>query len=180
MKFCSTCGATVALKVPDGDSLPRYVCVSCNIIHYSNPRMIVGCVPYWEDKVLLCKRAIQPRYGLWTVPAGFMENGETLDIGAARETLEEAGARVDMGMLYAVYSIPHVNQVYLLFLAQLKDLDYQSGAESLDTRLFTQDEIPWDQIAFATVRNTLTHYFADRARGQFKTHVGVIERPPGR
>ena len=90
MKFCSTCGATVALKVPDGDSLPRYVCVSCNIIHYSNPRMIVGCVPYWEDKVLLCKRAIQPRYGLWTVPAGFMENGETLDIGAARETLEEA------------------------------------------------------------------------------------------
>ena len=180
MKFCSTCGAGVALKVPDGDSLPRYVCVSCNTIHYTNPRMIVGCVPCWEDKVLLCKRAIQPRQGLWTVPAGFMENDETLDIGVARETLEEAGARVDMGQLYAVYSIPHVNQVYLLFLAQLKDLDYKSGAESLDTRLFTQDEIPWDQIAFATVRNTLNHFFADRARGQFKTHVGVIERPPGR
>ena len=178
MKFCSACGATVALKVPEGDSLPRYVCGSCNTIHYTNPRMIVGCVPYWEDKVLLCKRAIQPRYGLWTVPAGFMENGETLDIGATRETLEEAGARVDIGMLYAVYSIPHVNQVYLLFLAQLKDLDYQSGAESLETRLFTQDEIPWDQIAFATVRNTLTHYWADRAHGQFRTHVGVIERPP--
>ena len=180
MKFCSTCGAAVALKVPEGDSLPRYVCGSCNAIHYTNPRMIVGCVPCWEDKVLLCKRAIQPRQGLWTVPAGFMENDETLDIGAARETLEEAGARVDMGQLYAVYSIPHVNQVYLLFLAQLKDLDYKSGAESLDTRLFTQDEIPWDQIAFATVRNTLTHYFADRASGHFKTHVGVIERPPGR
>lgn len=178
MKFCSNCGAKVAFKIPAGDSLPRYVCDACNTIHYQNPRMIVGCVPVWEDRVLLCKRAIEPRYGLWTLPAGFMENGETLDVGAARETLEEACARVEIGMLYAVYSIPHVNQVYLLFLAKLADLDFKAGSETLETRLFREDEIPWDQIAFATVRNTLTHYFADRVRQHYATHVGIIERPP--
>ncbi len=180
MKFCSNCGATVAHKIPAGDSLPRYVCDACNTIHYQNPRMIVGCVPCWEDRVLLCKRAIEPRHGLWTVPAGFMENGETLAAGAARETLEEACARVEIASLYAVYSIPHINQVYLLFRAQLLDLDFRAGAETLEARLFREDEVPWDQIAFATVRNTLTHYFADHARKQYGMHVGVIERPPGR
>ena len=182
MKFCSHCGATVARKIPAGDSLPRYVCDACSTIHYQNPRMIVGCVPVWEDKILLCKRAIEPRHGLWTVPAGFMENGETLGAGAARETLEEACARVDIGMLYAVYNIPHVNQVYLLFLAVAMGaiLATHAGEESLETRLFSEDEIPWDQIAFATVRNTLTHYFSDRARQQFEFHLGTIERPPTR
>ena len=180
MKFCSNCGATVARKIPAGDSLPRYVCDACSTIHYQNPRMIVGCVPVWEEQVLLCKRAIEPRHGLWTVPAGFMENGETLAAGAARETLEEANARVEIGALYAVYNIPHVNQVYLLFLAKLLDLDFHAGEESLETRLFREDEIPWDQIAFATVRNTLTHYFADRARQQFGFHLGTIDRPPPR
>ena len=180
MKFCSNCGAAVSHKIPEGDSLPRYVCDACDTIHYQNPRMIVGCVPVWEDKVLLCKRAIEPRHGLWTVPAGFMENGETLDAGAARETLEEANARVEIGALYAVFNIPHVNQVYLLFLAKLLDLDFHAGAESLEARLFREDEIPWDQLAFATVRNTLTHYFADRARQHFGFHLGTIERPPTR
>lgn len=180
MKFCSNCGATVAHKIPAGDSLPRFVCDACNTIHYQNPRMIVGCVPVWEDKVLLCKRAIDPRRGLWTVPAGFMENGETLDVGAARETLEEANARVEIGQLYAVFNIPHVNQVYLLFLAKLLDLDFHPGEESLETRLFREDEIPWDQLAFATVRNTLTHYFSDRVRQQFDFHLGTIARPPSR
>ncbi len=180
MKFCSHCGATVALKIPAGDALPRFVCDACNTIHYQNPRMIVGCVPVWEDKVLLCKRAIEPRRGLWTVPAGFMENGETLDAGAARETLEEANARVEIGQLYAVFSIPHVNQVYLLFLAKLLDLDFYAGEESLETRLFREDEIPWDQLAFATVRNTLTHYFGDRVRNHFGFHLGTIARPPAR
>ena len=180
MKFCSTCGATVARKIPEGDSLPRYVCDACHAIHYQNPRMIVGCVPVWEDSILLCKRGIEPRHGLWTVPAGFMENGETLDTGAARETLEEACARVEVGVLYAVYNIPHVNQVYLLFLAKLLDLDFSAGAETLEARLFSEDEIPWDQIAFATVRNTLTHYFSDRARNHFGFHLGTIERPPPR
>ena len=178
MKFCSNCGATVSHKIPAGDALPRYVCDACNTIHYQNPRMIVGCVPVWEDKVLLCKRAIEPRRGLWTVPAGFMENGETLDKGAARETLEEANARVEIGVLYAVFNIPHVNQVYLLFLAKLLDLDFHAGEESLETRLFREDEIPWDQLAFATVRNTLTHYFSDRAQQHFGFHLGTIERPP--
>jgi ADP-ribose pyrophosphatase YjhB (NUDIX family) len=180
MKFCSNCGATVAFKIPAGDALPRHVCDACNTIHYLNPRMIVGCVPVWEDRVLLCKRAIEPRRGQWTVPAGFMENGETLAAGAARETLEEACARVEIHGLYAVYSIPHINQVYLLFRAQLLDLDFKAGEETLEARLFREDEIPWDQIAFATVRNTLTHYFADRARQQFDLHVGSIERPPVR
>ena len=177
MKFCSTCGASVALKIPEGDSLPRYVCEACHAIHYQNPRMIVGCVPVWEDRILLCKRGIEPRHGLWTVPAGFMENGETLDAGAARETLEEACARVEIGMLYAVYNIPHVNQVYLLFLAKLLDLEFSAGAETLEARLFREDEVPWNQIAFATVRNTLTHYFGDRVRQQFDFHLGTIDRP---
>jgi ADP-ribose pyrophosphatase YjhB (NUDIX family) len=180
MKFCSNCGATVALKIPEGDAVPRHVCDACHTIHYLNPRMIVGCVPVWEDRVLLCKRAIEPRRGQWTLPAGFMENGETLAAGAARETLEEACARVEIASLYAVYSIPHINQVYLLFRAQLLDLDFKAGAETLEARLFREDEVPWDQIAFATVRNTLTHYFADRVSNHFGLHVGTIERPPAR
>lgn len=178
MKFCSNCGAKVAHKVPPGDSLPRYVCDACNTIHYQNPRMIVGCVPYWEDKVLLCKRAIEPRHGLWTVPAGFMENGETMEAGAIRETLEEANARVELDPLFAIYNIPHVNQVYILFRARLTDLDFHPGVESLETRLYAEADIPWDQIAFATVRNTLNHYFHDRRTGHYGCHAGTIDRPP--
>ncbi len=178
MKFCSNCGARVAHKIPPGDALPRYVCDACNTIHYQNPRMIVGCVPYWEDKVLLCKRAIDPRYGLWTVPAGFMENGETMQAGAARETLEEANARVELDPLFAIYNIPHVNQVYILFRARLTDLNFHPGAETLETKLCTESEIPWDEIAFATVRNTLSHYYHDRRSGHYGVHMGTIERPP--
>jgi ADP-ribose pyrophosphatase YjhB (NUDIX family) len=176
MNFCSNCGARVAFKVPQGDSLPRHVCDACNTIHYQNPRIIVGCIPEWEDKVLLCKRAIEPRYGLWTVPAGFMENGETTFNGAARETLEEANARVEVGPLYALYNIPHINQVYMLFRARLLDLDFSAGAETLETRLFTEGEVPWPDIAFATVRNTLQHYYSDRQKGSFGFHMGTIER----
>ena len=175
MKFCSECGASVELRIPDGDSLPRHVCTTCHTIHYQNPRMIVGCVPEWEDKILLCRRAIEPRHGLWTVPAGFMENGETTSQGAMRETLEEANARVEIESLYALYNIPHVNQVYLLFRARLLDLHFKSGAETLEVRLFAESEIPWDQIAFATVRNTLKRYYEDRDRGEFKFHTGTIE-----
>jgi ADP-ribose pyrophosphatase YjhB (NUDIX family) len=176
MKFCSNCAAPVAFKVPPGDSLPRYVCDRCNTIHYQNPHIVVGCIPEWEDKILLCKRAIEPRYGLWTVPAGFMENGETTFAGAARETLEEANARVEVGSLYALYNIPHINQVYVLFRARLLDLDFSAGVETLEARLFTEDEIPWDDIAFATVRNTLTRYYADRKTGEFPFHMGTIDR----
>jgi ADP-ribose pyrophosphatase YjhB (NUDIX family) len=174
MNFCSHCGNTIAIRTPDGDHLPRHICTSCGVIHYQNPKMVVGCIPEWEDKILLCRRAIEPRYGLWTLPAGFMENGETTLEGAARETWEEAGARIEMGSLYTLFNLPHINQVYLMFRARLLDLDYQSGIESLETRLFTEAEIPWDDIAFRTVRATLELYFADRRGGGFEFHFGDI------
>jgi len=180
MKFCSNCGTAVALKVPAGDTLPRHVCDACGIIHYQNPKMIVGCIAEWESRILLCRRAIEPRHGLWTVPAGFMENSETTAQGAARETLEEANARVEIGPLYAMYNIPHINQVYILFRARLLDLDFSAGSESLEVRLFEETEIPWEQLAFATVRNTLTHYYADRAAGEYRFHLGTIERAPAK
>jgi ADP-ribose pyrophosphatase YjhB (NUDIX family) len=176
MKFCSNCGAPVALKVPAGDTLPRYVCDHCGTIHYQNPRMVVGCIPEWEDRVLLCRRAIEPRHGLWTVPAGYMENGETTFQGAIRETLEEANARVEIDSIYALYNIPHINQVYILFRARLLDLDVKPGAETLEVKLMKETEIPWDQIAFASVRNTLTRYYEDRRNGEYRFHMGTIEQ----
>ena len=148
MKYCSNCGTPVELRVPKGDTLPRYVCPACCIIHYHNPKMVVGCIPEWEDKILLCRRAIEPRHGFWTLPAGFMENAETLIQAAARETMEEANARVEMGDLYAIYNLPHINQVYILFRAQLLDLNFKPGIESLDVKLFSVKEIPWNEIAF--------------------------------
>jgi len=178
MNFCSNCGARVALRIPEGDSVPRHVCTTCGTIHYQNPKMVVGCIPEWEDRILLCRRAIEPRHGLWTVPAGFMENGETTAQGAARETLEEANARVEVGDLFALYNIPHISQVYMLFRARLLDLEFRAGAESLEVRLLAESEIPWNEIAFATVRNTLTHYFSDRRKGRFDFHMGTIEPMP--
>ena len=139
--------------------------------------MVVGCIPEWEDRILLCRRGIEPRHGLWTVPAGYMENGETTFQGAIRETLEEASARVEIGPLYALYNIPHINQVYILFRARLLDADVRPGAETLEVALFTESEIPWDRIAFASVRHTLTHYYDDRRDGEFKFHMGTIEQP---
>ena len=136
--------------------------------------VIVGCIPEWEDKVLLCRRAIEPKHGLWTLPAGFMENGETTLEGAARETWEEAGARIQVGSLYTLYNLPHINQVYFMFRARLLDLDFQPGIESLETRLFSEAEIPWDEIAFRTVRATLEQYFSDRRTGSFTFHFGDI------
>jgi ADP-ribose pyrophosphatase YjhB (NUDIX family) len=175
MKFCNQCGAPVELRIPAGDTLPRFVCGACRTIHYQNPRMVVGCIPEWEDKILLCRRGIEPRCGLWTVPAGFMENGETTYQGAVRETLEEANARIEIGPPYALYNIPHINQVYILFRAQLLDLGFSTGAETLEVRLFAESEIPWEQIAFATVHNTLMQYYSDRRNGEYKFHMGTIE-----
>jgi len=177
MNFCSNCGARVSLRVPAGDTLPRHVCDACNTIHYQNPKMVVGGIAEWEDRILLCRRAIEPRHGLWTVPAGFMENGETTAQGAERETLEEANARVEIGPLFALYNIPHINQVYLLFRARLLDTNFSPGAETLEVRLVGEADVPWSEIAFATVRNTLTHYFNDQKRGEFRFHFGTIERP---
>ena len=179
INYCSNCGSRVVQRVPPGDSLPRYVCDSCGTIHYENPKMIVGCVAEWHGKVLLCRRGIEPRYGLWTVPAGFLENGETTAAGAQRETLEEANARVEIDALFALYNLPHINQVYMLFRARLLDADFSAGAETLETRLVDEAEVPWSQIAFVTVRNTLVHYFNDRRDGKFGLHMGPVS-PMGR
>jgi ADP-ribose pyrophosphatase YjhB (NUDIX family) len=141
--------------------------------------MVVGCLPEWQDRLLLCRRAIEPRYGLWTLPAGFMELGETLQEGAARETLEEAGAQVEMGELYTLFNLPHINQVYLLFRSRLLELDFAPGTESLEVALFREQEVPWMDIAFPVIRETLWLYFRDRARGDFGLHTGDIVRVPG-
>ncbi len=175
MRYCSNCGARVALRVPEGDSLPRHVCLACGVIHYQNPKIVVGCIPEWEDSILLCRRAIEPRHGLWTVPSGFMENAETLGQGAERETLEEANARVRMGNLYAIYDLPHINQVHVLFRAQLLDLDFKPGIESLDVRLFSEEEIPWETLAFRVIREPLKRYFEERRQGRLGFHMGTIE-----
>ena len=162
--------------MPDGDTLARDVCAECGTVHYQNPKIVVGCLPEWEGRVLLCKRAIEPRYGLWTLPAGFLENGETLVDGALRETLEEADARVAIGDLYAVISLPQINQVYMMFRARLLDLGFGPGAESLEVRLFAESEIPWESLAFRTIARTLRNFFLDRRLDAFTLHVSAIER----
>ncbi|MGH8799385.1 MAG: NUDIX hydrolase [Casimicrobiaceae bacterium] len=177
MKFCSHCGsAALALRVPEGDTLPRHVCATCGTIHYQNPKTVVGCLPEWQGLVLLCRRAIEPRRGLWTLPAGFLENGETLEGGALRETAEEARARVEIGGLYTIISLPDINQVYVMFRARLLDLDFAPGPESLEVRLFAEDAIPWDEIAFRTIARTLRNYFLDRKRDDFPVHVSALSR----
>jgi ADP-ribose pyrophosphatase YjhB (NUDIX family) len=177
IKFCSTCGSDrIARRVPDGDSLPRFVCDACGAIHYQNPKVVVGCLPEWEDRVLLCRRAIEPRHGLWTLPAGFLENGETVVAGAVRETLEEASARVVVGELYTMISLPQISQIYMMFRARLVDLDFGPGPESLEVRLFGEDEIPWEEMAFRTIGRTLRNFFLDRKLGTFPTRVSVLER----
>jgi len=179
MKYCSHCGAAVSLKVPAGDNRPRYVCDRCGSIHYQSPRMVVGCLPEWEDRVLLCRRAIEPKYGFWTLPAGFMENGETTAEGAVRETMEEAGARVEVIDLFSMINVPDINQVYILFRARLLDLDFQPGEESLEVALFREADIPWREIAFRTVAKTLEHYYEDRRLGSYRMHFGdQLRRTP--
>ncbi|HLU77841.1 MAG TPA: NUDIX hydrolase [Burkholderiales bacterium] len=174
MKFCSNCGDPVALRVPPGDNLPRYVCDACNTIHYVNPRMVVGCIPEWEGRILLCRRAIEPRHGYWTLPAGFMENDETLAQAAMRETREEANARVALRDMYSVLSVPRASQVHVFYRAELLDLDFGPGIESLEVRLFEEAEVPWDDLAFRTVSTTLRHYYTDRRNGGFRLHTEDI------
>ena len=180
MNFCSHCGEKVTLTIPPDDNRPRYVCVSCNTVHYQNPRVVAGCIPEWNGQVLLCKRAIEPRYGYWTLPAGFMELGETSPEAAIRETLEEANARVEIQGLYAVYNLPHVNQVYMMFRSRLLDLDYSPGDESERVELYGEDHIPWSNIAFTTIHQTLRFFFDDQHRGVFPLHTGDITRQNGK
>jgi len=174
MKFCSNCGAPVELRVPAGDNLPRHVCPACETIHYQNPKMVIGCIAEWEDRILLCRRAIEPRLGLWTLPAGFMENGETVAQAALRETLEEANARVELAAMYSVLSVPHVNQVHIFYRGKLLDLGFGPGAESLDVALFAEADIPWKELAFRTISTTLRHYYGDRQAGAYGFHTGEI------
>lgn len=179
IRFCSLCGSGVSYRVPEGDSFERAVCNRCEQIHYVNPKIVVGCLPAYGERILMCRRAIEPKYGLWTLPAGFMENDESATEGAAREAMEEANARVEIEDLYTVYSIPHISQVYMMFRARLLDPDVSPGVESLEVKLVTEDEIPWEELAFAMVRRTLTHYLEDRRTGLFVPRFGDI-RPPQR
>lgn len=168
MNFCNLCGEKVVQKIPNNDNRLRYVCTSCETIHYQNPNVVAGVLPLIVDsdgieKVLLCRRAIEPRYGYWTLPAGFMENEESLEEAAARESVEEANLTLGKLKLYFVMSLSHISQVYIMFIGQAKN-DFSPGIESLETQLFTEAEIPWDQLAFPVVGKTLKSFFSDRAK----------------
>ncbi len=177
MKFCSHCGSDrIEHRVPDGDALPRFICGTCATIHYQNPKIVVGSLPQWKARILLCRRAIEPRRGLWTLPAGFLENGETLAAGSLRETVEEAGARIELGPLYTVISLPQINQVYMMFRARLVDPGFAPGPESLEVALFDEAAIPWEELAFRTIARTLRNFFLDRRSGAFPLHVSALER----
>lgn len=175
MKYCSLCGAPVELRIPPEDNRIRHVCTSCGEVHYQNPKVIVGAIPVWEDKILMCRRAIEPRHGLWTLPAGFMENGETTAEAAMRETWEEANAQITIGELYSMFNLPYINQVQLLFRAELLNLDFSPGSESLEVKLFSEKDIPWDTLAFRAIRLALQHYFADRKTGDFHFRISDLE-----
>lgn len=174
-KFCRNCGTAVQMRLPDdGDTRERAVCPACGTVHYDNPLNVVGTVPVWGGdgaQVLLCKRNIEPRWGKWTLPAGFMELGETTAQGALRETDEEAGAQIELGELFTLMNVPRVGQVHLFYRARLLSEHFKPGHETIEARLFREDEIPWDEIAFRTVRETLQHYFDDRRAGRFGFHA---------
>ena len=171
LKHCKECGTAVVYRVPDdGDTKPRAVCPACHTIHYENPLNVVGTVPYWGDKILLCKRNIEPRFGKWTLPAGFLELGETTAQGAARETHEEAGAQIELEGLFTIINVARVGQVHMFYRARLLSDQFDPGFETIEAQLYAEDEIPWDEIAFRTVKETLEHFFADRRRGQFQIH----------
>jgi ADP-ribose pyrophosphatase YjhB (NUDIX family) len=173
--YCRACGSPTEYRIPADDNRERAVCTACGTVHYENPLNVVGTVPVWGDMVLLCRRAIEPRYGMWTLPAGFMELGETAEAGALRETDEEAGARVVLEGLFTVLNVVRVGQIHLFYRARLLDAEFAPGAESLEVQLFEERDIPWDELAFRTVRETLRHYFADRARGRYDVHCGDID-----
>ena len=169
---CKNCGTAVVYRIPDdGDTKHRAVCPNCHTVHYENPLNVVGTVPHLGDRVLLCKRNIEPRFGKWTLPAGFMELDETLAQGAARETVEEAGAQFEMEGLFSILNVARVGQVHVFYLARLLSDQFDPGTETIEAQLFLEADIPWDEIAFRTVKETLEHYFADRRSGKFSIHT---------
>jgi ADP-ribose pyrophosphatase YjhB (NUDIX family) len=176
MNFCSNCAARVALRIPDGDNVPRYVCEACGTIHYQNPKLVVGCVPEQDGKIVICRRAIEPRRGYWTVPAGFMENGETLQQAAARESREEALIDVEIGSLLAVVHVLYAHQVHVFFRGRMRTASYGAGIESLEVELVRPQDIPWSEIAFPSTEYTLRRYLEDRAAGREPYHFTELER----
>lgn len=185
MKFCSECSHPVTLTIPADDNRPRFVCTQCGMIHYQNPKMVIGSIPVWEQDgesmILLCKRAIEPRHGYWTLPAGYMENSETTADAALRETYEEAGARIELHGLFSLLNVAHVHQVHMFYRATLLDLNYAAGTESLEVKLFSENEIPWENIAFPTIEETLKLFFSDlkkvKAGGKYNFHTHDITKP---
>ena len=177
MKFCSTCGGDIVERIPEGDNRLRHVCSRCEAIHYQNPKVVTGCLPIVNDQVLLCRRAINPRRGLWTLPAGFLEQGETTAEGAVRETWEEACARAEVDDLYTIFNLPHISQIYMFFRAHLPDKTFAAGEETLEAGLFAEADIPWDELAFPVITRTLEHYFEDRISGHFPVHIADIRFP---
>jgi ADP-ribose pyrophosphatase YjhB (NUDIX family) len=180
MNFCNQCGDRVTLLVPCGDNLARHVCQHCGMIHYLNPKLVVGCIAEWQDQILLCRRSISPRYGWWTLPAGFMENGESTSQAAIRETLEEACARVHIDQLFSLVNVPHINQVHLFYRARLIDERFAPGLETLETALFTEETLPWQSLAFQSVAVCLKAYFSDRRCGRFSFHEDDLLPPVAR
>lgn len=176
MNYCSNCGQPLTYSMPPGDDRSRYCCQFCGAIHYQNPKIVVGCIPEMEDKILFCRRAIEPCYGKWTLPAGYLENGETVSAGAQRETFEEARTKVEILAPYALYNICYVNQIYLMFRGRLIDRDFRPGDESLEVELFSEDEIPWDEIAFLVIEKTLFQYFKDRKSGHYPFYIDNIRK----
>lgn len=174
IRHCKTCGASVRYQIPADDNRERAVCAACQTVHYENPINVVGTIPFWNDQVLLCRRNIEPRHGYWTLPAGFLELGESTSEGALRETIEEAGAHIELQGLFSVLNVVRVGQLHLYYLAQLRDTEFAPGTETIEARLFTEVDVPWDDLAFRTVRETLKYYFADRRRGQFGIHCADI------
>jgi ADP-ribose pyrophosphatase YjhB (NUDIX family) len=176
VKFCSACGsADIALRMPEGDHRERYVCANCATVHYKNPLIVCGVIPVFGDKVMLCKRGIEPRFGKWTLPAGFMENNESVEQGAQRELLEEAEATVALGPLMTVLSVPYISQVHIMYLGIMSEPKYAITPESTEINLYSESEIPWDQIAFRTVKTTLEHYFECRKSGVFSVKCAILE-----
>ena len=181
MKYCSNCGSSnIEHKIPEGDNRLRYCCQDCGSIFYENPKIVAGCIAQWQGRILMCKRAIEPRLGTWTLPAGFMENHETIQEAAARETFEEATARTNNLELFAIYNLPHISQVYVMFKGDVEDGKASSGVESLETEFTSEEDIPWSEISFPIITETLELYFDDRKNGEYRLHTGEIKRLPDR
>jgi ADP-ribose pyrophosphatase YjhB (NUDIX family) len=176
MNYCTHCGGALQLEVPAGDDRPRHCCQACGLVHYRNPKMVVGCIPEWKDRILLCLRAIEPRAGMWTLPAGFLENNETVSEGARREVLEETHADVRDLQPYGLYNIPHISQIYFFFRARLENKSFAPTHESREVRLFRETEVPWDQLAFPVVEKALKRYFKDRRNASYPFHIDIITR----